>query len=717
MKRWTWLTLILGIAVGLSLPAGNGYAEEKLIEDPVLEAAIKQELKLTQDAELTQEHLLQLTSLYPKGEGKIRSLKGLEYAQHLTGLYLPNQEIKDIAPLEKLTSIARLGLNSNQIENICPIANMYELKQLVISGNNIQSIDCLSQNYNLTDLLIGKNKVQDITALAHLPLKWVGLENNQITDIQPLEDHATLETVYLNNNNIQDIRPLTSIKNLKTVVLKDNPLKDAGKPIIDQLTARGVTINEMQSGTKAPKDITVKVDGQRVVFNENPTIVEGSTMVQFHPLFEALGVQIEWDESKQEITGKKQGLQIDLKMNNPTATVNGVKQMLPVAPMIINGNAFVPVRFISEALHYDVVWDAVTKTINMYTEWQEFASDDRTWSFKASHKWKDLSRSQPPGYYVDVYAVFNKAEFIFFEDKYSPAQNLNEYVEAINKYDAYEGITLISDPKTFSINGLDAIEVFFTTKSLNNQAKVHMIIIQGKHRFYRLGIGSLEKDFDDYSNELMEIAKTFRELPTPQEKVAEKFKGMSAEQRIRETFAFYKQMGFFQSVDAGAAEKTFLDNYAKEFAVDEEYDPYRDHTYYQVFADLFILEHDKSRVWMEDTEADVGKGNNVYVRVLKDWAKISRGAFQPTNIEETWNSQNGPVKVTFTLNGEEVTLYPQNLNDFIDVGIVKKINAKIAGSGYQFAVVVMDQSAFVTVLNEQELAKIRNERFWPLVEL
>src|SRR5262245_28210135 len=58
-------------------------------------------------------------------------------------------------------------------------------------------------------------------------------------------------------------------------------------------------------------------------------------------------------------------------------------------------------------------------------------------------------------------------------------------------------------------------------------------------------------------------------------------------------------------------------------------------------ADLHLLRFDQDRVWWEDIEADVCEGNNVYQRVLLEWARISRGCFSPTNIEERWDSDEG----------------------------------------------------------------------------
>jgi len=51
---------------------------------------------------------------------------------------------------------------------------------------------------------------------------------------------------------------------------------------------------------------------------------------------------------------------MDLKIN-----VNGKQISLDTEPFVYNGRTFVPVRFISEALNKEVIWNDDTKTIDI----------------------------------------------------------------------------------------------------------------------------------------------------------------------------------------------------------------------------------------------------------------------------------------------------------------------------------------------------------------
>jgi internalin A len=48
------------------------------------------------------------------------------------------------------------------------------------------------------------------------------LENNQISDIKPLESLTNLTVLYLHNNQISDIKPLASLTNLSQLSLGGN---------------------------------------------------------------------------------------------------------------------------------------------------------------------------------------------------------------------------------------------------------------------------------------------------------------------------------------------------------------------------------------------------------------------------------------------------------------------------------------------------------------
>jgi hypothetical protein len=112
-------------------------------------------------------------------------------------------------------------------------------------------------------------------------------------------------------------------------------------------------------------------------------------------------------------------------------------------------------------------------------------------------------------------------------------------------------------------------------------------------------------------------------------------------------------------------------------------------------------------VWWSDLEADVGAENHVYASTLEEWAAISKGAFAPQQIQETWDSGSGPVTIRFALDGETVELTPEYLEDWIDPRILTPINEQIADAERQFELFqAFDQSAFLMALTAKERAAL-----------
>lgn len=130
-------------------------------------------------------------------------------------------------------------------------------------------------------------------------------------------------------------------------------------------------------------------------------------------------------------------------------------------------------------------------------------------------------------------------------------------------------------------------------------------------------------------------------------------------------------------------------------------------------TELTVAAADDSRVWWRDLEADVDQENKVYQGSLEEWAAISGGAFAPTEIEEAWASDTGPVTVAFTAGGQRHTLRPAYLEDWIDPSILGPINELIAPSGRQFELYrAFDQTLYVVALTATEKRALERDRGW-----
>ena len=125
---------------------------------------------------------------------------------------------------------------------------------------------------------------------------------------------------------------------------------------------------EVKTEEKDPNEIAVYLNGEKMSFDADPYIENGTTRVPMRAIFEGLGADVNWDNDKKLVTAEKDGVEIKLTIGEETALVNGAENKLLVPAEIKNSRTMVPLRFVSEALGAKVDWDGETKTITITSE-------------------------------------------------------------------------------------------------------------------------------------------------------------------------------------------------------------------------------------------------------------------------------------------------------------------------------------------------------------
>jgi|GEM_PF-6422581 len=104
--------------------------------------------------------------------------------------------------------------------------------------------------------------------------------------------------------------------------------------------------------------IQLRVNGELLVFDANPIIENGRTLVPARGICEKLGGIVSFDPATQTVTIVKDTTTIKLQLGDNKAFVNGLLYRLDAPAKAVNGRTYIPVRFVSEALKTDVGWDA-----------------------------------------------------------------------------------------------------------------------------------------------------------------------------------------------------------------------------------------------------------------------------------------------------------------------------------------------------------------------
>ena len=101
-----------------------------------------------------------------------------------------------------------------------------------------------------------------------------------------------------------------------------------------------------------------------------PFIDSGYTQIPLRGLLEEMGASLTWDGERQKIDITGDGIKIEMQIMNDAVYVTNdrlgrVRYTLQTPPQIKDSRTFVPLRFISENLGYNVVWNGETQEITI----------------------------------------------------------------------------------------------------------------------------------------------------------------------------------------------------------------------------------------------------------------------------------------------------------------------------------------------------------------
>jgi hypothetical protein len=148
----------------------------------------------------------------------------------------------------------------------------------------------------------------------------------------------------LNNINEQD-DALFDFKNKYYDETKDNSIFEETEQnfIILQIDNPNMSVNgELQ-----------EIDPGR---GTTPMIISSRSMVPIRAVVEELDGTVSWDGSSQKITLTANGNTVVMWIDKNEILVNGNRYTIDVAPTIVNGRTYVPIRFATENLNTKVYW-------------------------------------------------------------------------------------------------------------------------------------------------------------------------------------------------------------------------------------------------------------------------------------------------------------------------------------------------------------------------
>lgn len=144
--------------------------------------------------------------------------------------------------------------------------------------------------------------------------------------------------------------------------------KKLGKLILAATIVASGMLGISQSQAEANSAVKIMLDGYPLSFSGEPVIMNGTTMVPFRSISEAMGITVTWNQATKTISAVKDNgetIRVQLTLNNKQALVNGTVVPLAVAPQSVQGNTLIPLSFFSQQFGATVGWNQTTRTVSI----------------------------------------------------------------------------------------------------------------------------------------------------------------------------------------------------------------------------------------------------------------------------------------------------------------------------------------------------------------
>jgi hypothetical protein len=113
--------------------------------------------------------------------------------------------------------------------------------------------------------------------------------------------------------------------------------------------------------------VRVYVNGEQVMFDQQPIVVGSRVLVPLRGIFEKMGATVVWLPETRTVRAQRGTTSVELHIGSTSALVNGATVTLDVPAQIVGGRTVVPLRFISESLGATVNYDDASRTVTITT--------------------------------------------------------------------------------------------------------------------------------------------------------------------------------------------------------------------------------------------------------------------------------------------------------------------------------------------------------------
>ncbi|ERN51962.1 N-acetylmuramoyl-L-alanine amidase [Alkalihalophilus marmarensis] len=123
------------------------------------------------------------------------------------------------------------------------------------------------------------------------------------------------------------------------------------------------------SQSSSSNDISIYVNNEKLQLpiSHVPT-VDNSILLPFRVISEALGVQVRWNQQKQQVWAQDQGTEILFTLGQSETLINNRSVLVNPAPRAIEQSTVIPLRFFAETFGADVKWNQQAQEVRITRE-------------------------------------------------------------------------------------------------------------------------------------------------------------------------------------------------------------------------------------------------------------------------------------------------------------------------------------------------------------
>lgn len=229
-RRRTAGVAVCGVCAALLflLLGPSAHEDEVQVSSPLLEAALCQELGLEAGEPIPAERLGEVEQLLVCGQSLVGTIQEHEelinsahdrYASETSHGDIGDE---DLALLAQCTNLRVLVLDYQQVSDLSPLAEL-PLEYLSLTGNLVSDLRPLSELTGLQVLDLGENPVRSVDALSGLTeLQQLTLEATGIRSVDSLQG-SNIRFLNVRSTEVADLSPLESCPNLARLIVWEMP--------------------------------------------------------------------------------------------------------------------------------------------------------------------------------------------------------------------------------------------------------------------------------------------------------------------------------------------------------------------------------------------------------------------------------------------------------------------------------------------------------------